>query len=212
MSYNSVYYWKNFLHKDKEFGIKPDSFIVNFTIVNQSTNDIYYNWLSFPNEKALLGYIKYVVLPSGYYSRLFGEIKGQLYIDADTYDGVIDLLENNPEKKATELVNCFRDDYALLERIEKENFSIKGLKEFCNNFNSHLDYRNIVFSSIEVFDNIKDVGSSLISEYEESGMIDELENQMELSKEDIYEMFSDIEENKFMLKRINEFLKSKVLL
>ncbi|MFZ5943200.1 MAG: hypothetical protein ACOYVD_03765 [Bacillota bacterium] len=43
-------------------------------------------------------------------------------------------------------------------------------------------------------------------------MIEELENQMGLSKEEIIRMFLNIEENKFMLKRVNEFLKSKMLL
>lgn len=211
MSYNSVYYWKNFLEKDKEFGIKPDSFIVNFTIVNQSTNDIYHDWLSFPEEKALLGYIKYVVLPSGYYSRLFGEIKGQIFIDADNYDGVIDLLENNNVKQASELARCFKDDYTLLDKME-EKFDFKALKEFCNNFSANLDYHNIVFSRVELYANIKDVGQSLVREYEENGMIEELEEQMELSKEEIIRMFTHIEKNIFMLRRVNEFLKSKMLL
>ncbi|ACB84381.1 hypothetical protein [Natranaerobius thermophilus] len=43
-------------------------------------------------------------------------------------------------------------------------------------------------------------------------MVDELEKQMELSKDEIIEVFSDIENNPFMLKKINEFLSNKFII
>ena len=69
-----------------------------------------------------------------------------------------------------------------------------------------------MFSGIQVYENIKEFGKQLVSDYEEQDMIDELERQMEMSKEEIVELFSNIENNSFMLKRINEFLNSKFLL
>ena len=69
-----------------------------------------------------------------------------------------------------------------------------------------------MFSGIEVYENIKEFGRQLVSDYEEQGMIDQLEIQMELSKDAIVELFSNIYNNPFMLKRINEFLNSKFLI
>ena len=69
-----------------------------------------------------------------------------------------------------------------------------------------------MFSGIEVYENIKEFGRQLVSDYEEQGMIDQLEIQMELSKDAIVELFSNIDNNPFMLKRINEFLNSKFLI
>lgn len=200
------------MEKGKGFDVSADSYIVNFTIMNQSTNAIYNDWLFFPNDVALLGYIKYVVLPSGYCSRLLGELQGKVYVCAETRDMVIKFLENSKEEKATELVDYFREDYTLLESVDKENFNIKDLNKFCESFNSHLDFRGTVFSSIVVLNNIKEVGNNLVCEYRKNGMIKRLEEEIGLSEEEIIKVFSNIEENEFMLERVNKFLKSKMLL
>jgi len=95
--------------------------------------------------------------------------------------------------------------------IEKENFNIGDLKDFCNNYNLHLGIKNIVFSSVYVYENIKDVGFSLIKDYEEGGLTEELEDQFGMSIDQIYDMFNNIQDNEFMLYRINEFLKNRTL-
>ncbi len=166
----------------------------------------------FQDIAALLGYIKYIALPSGYCSRLFGKIEGEVIICAETYDVIVELFKSSGEENAAELIDCLHKDYALLEEIDKENLKVENLGEFCNSFNQHLSYKDIVFSNIEVLNNIKEVGFNLISEYEEVGMIEQLEEDMGLTKEEIVEMFSNIYENKFMLRRVEEFLKSKMLL
>ncbi len=211
MSYNSIYCWKNFLDKEKETEVKPDTYILNFYIVNQNTSESFYKWYSFKSEKELLGFIKFIALPSGYYSRLFGEKDNEVIITADTYDSTLALLGDNIVKVDEALIKNFQEDYAIIEEVEKE-FSLDKLKQFCQSFNDHLNYRGIVFSNIDVYENIKTFGKSLVEGFEEDGMVDELERQMEMSKEEIINLFSNIEENTFMLKRINEFLNSKFLL
>ncbi|OWZ84099.1 hypothetical protein [Natranaerobius trueperi] len=209
MSQNSIYYWQNFLEKDEVSGVKPDSYILNFHIVNQNTNDIYYEWFSFENEKELLGFIKYVALPSAYYSRTIGKEKDELIVSPDTYDGVLELL-NNAEVDENE-INNFKEDFSLVEDIEND-FSLEQLEKFSDSFHSHLDIYGIVFAGLYVHENIKKLGEQLIKDYEEEGMIDELERQMELGKDDIIDLFSNIENNPFMLRKINEFLSNQLFL
>lgn len=211
MSYNSLYYWKNFLEKDKETFVNSDSYILNFYIVNQNTSEIFYKWYSFVNTNELLGFIKFVVLPSGYYSRIFGESDGTVIITAESYDGALELLNNNIVRVDKPLINNFNEDYCLIQEVEND-FNLESLKKFCNSFTSHLDYNDIVFSWIEVHKNIKEFGVQLVNSYEKDGMIDELERQMEMKKDEIIELFSSIDDNKFMLKKINDFLDSKCLL
>lgn len=43
-------------------------------------------------------------------------------------------------------------------------------------------------------------------------MLDELEEEMEMSKEQIIELFSTIEENPFMMRKIKEFLSNKMFI
>lgn len=208
----SVYYWKNQLQKEKEFNLRPNSFVVHFSIVNQNLNEIFSDWFSFPSEKELLNFIKYVVLPSGYYSNLFGEKDGCVFIEAESYNNVMQLLENNTYKVDKELISKFNSDYKIIENIIDGEFSMENIKEFCDSYNSNLDYTNTVFSEIEVYENIKQVGFNLIEEYEKEEMLDELEEEMEMSKEQIIELFSTIEDNPFMMRKIKEFLSNIMML
>lgn len=211
MSHNSVYYWKNFLEKDKAADVKPNSYVLNLHIVNQNTSGYFYKWYSFDTKEEVIGFIKFVALPSGYYSRIFGKEDNDVVIGAESYNSVLELLYNNIVKVDEELIANYKTDYELIEEVEK-NFTLDLLKKFCDSFNSHLNFRGTVFSGIEVYENIKEFGKQLVSDYEEDGMIEELEGQMELSKEEIVELFSNIESNQFMLKKINEFLDSKFLI
>ena len=211
MSCNSVYYWRNFLEKDKENGVKANSYILNFYIINQSRNESFYKWYSFNNKSELLGFIKFVALPSAYYSRNFGEGDNEIIVTASNYENALEILKISNLRVDDTLSNNFKEDYSIIEEIEKE-FELDIVEKFCDSFNSHLDYKGKVFSGIQVYENIKEFGKQLVSDYEEQDMIDELERQMEMSKEEIVELFSNIENNSFMLKRINEFLNSKFLL
>ena len=203
---NSIYYWRNQLQKGKKFDLRPNSFVVHFSIVNQSSNEIFSDWFSFPSEKELLNFIKYVVLPSGYYSNLFGEKDGCVFFEAESYNNVMQLLENNTYKVDKELISKFNHDYKMIENVIDGEFSMENVKKFCDSYNSHLDYTNIVFSQIEVYENIKQVGFGLIEEYEKEGMLDELEEKMGMPKGQIIELFSTIDDNPFMMGKIKEFL------
>ena len=212
MNYNSMYYWANFLEKDMDQSIRIDSYILNINIVNQNSNVVFYKWYSFHSREELLGFIKFVALPSGYYSKLFGEKEDDLAVGAETYEGAIDLLYNNIIRVDEDLIKDFQEDYSMIGELEEE-FSLEQLDELCKSFNAHLGYnKGVVFSHIQVYKNVKDLGRRLIKEYEDKGMTGELEKQMGLSKEQIIDMFSGIENNPFMLKRLNRFLSNKFML
>ena len=56
------------------------------------------------------------------------------------------------------------------------------------------------------------LGKELVSSFEKDGMLVELEKQMDLNKEEIEELFLNIDKNPFMLKKINTFLDNKFIL
>lgn len=215
MGYNLIYYWENFLDKyiDKEIEAKIDSFMLKFYIINQDSNETFYKWFSFSNKEELLGFIKFIALPSAYCSRAFGEKENSVLITAAVYDDVLELLENNIVGVDNEVINNFKKDYEKIEAIEnKEEFDLEMIKKFCDGFGDFLDYKSKVFSNIEVYEDVKTLGTELINDFEKDGMLDELERQMNMSKEEIEEMFLNIDKNPFMLKKINTFLDSRFLL
>lgn len=215
MSYSLIYYWENFLDKyiDKEIQANIDSFMLKFYIINQDSNETFYKWFSFSNREELLGFIKFIALPSAYCSRAFGEKENSVLITAAIYEDVLELLKNNIVGVDEDIINNFKKDYEKIQEIESnKGFDLEMIKKFCDEFGDFLDYKSKVFSNIEVYENVKVFGKELISNFEKDGMVDELERQMGMNKEEIEEMFSNIDKNPFMLKRINTFLDNKFLL
>lgn len=93
-----------------------------------------------------MNFIKYIVLPSGYCSSLFGEKEGCVFIEAESCNNVMELLENNIYKVDKGLISKSNYDYKIIENIIDGEFSMGNIKEFCNSYNSYLDYTNTVFS------------------------------------------------------------------
>ncbi len=203
---NDLYFWKNRIEKDIQGEVEVDSCIAHFSIVNQGTSYIFDKWFSLSSQKELLDFLEYVVLPSGYYSRLFGKATGEVYLEAESYENAIYALENNKLKRDEELISNFKHDYQLLEEIRRGDFDFKKLENFCKSYNDNLAYKDIVFATIEVFENIREVGLRTIKEYEEEGMLLELEELMGMKKKEIKEMFLSVEYNPFMKRKIIEFL------
>ena len=50
------------------------------------------------------------------------------------------------------------------------------------------------------------IGKGLIDEYEKENMLDDLEENMALNKNEILSMFENIDKNMFMLKKLNTYL------
>ncbi len=59
---------------------------------------------------------------------------------------------------------------------------------------------------MEFFEDVKEIGRDLVKEFESDDMLDELEKQMDLNKNQIIDLFDGIEKNPFMLKRIGTYL------
>lgn len=215
MSYDLIYYWENFLDKyiDKEIEAKKDSYMLKFYIINQGLNETFYKWFSFSNKEELLGFIKFIALPSAYCSKAFGEKENSVLVTAAIYEDVLELLRNNNVGVAKDIIDNFKKDYKKIEEIENnQNFDLEMIRIFCKDFGYPLDHNTKVFTDIRVYENIKTLGKELINKFEQAGRMDELEKQMNMSKDEIENMFLNIDNNPFMLKRINTFLDSKLIL
>lgn len=66
-----------------------------------------------------------------------------------------------------------------------------------------------IYLDLAIYKNIKSVGKALIEEYENENMLDYLEETFGVHKDDIEEVFENINENKFMQKKILSFLNER---
>ena len=88
----------------------------------------------------------------------------------------------------------------------KKNFTVEKFKKFINITNGRSNTTFGIFSRLEFFENVKQIGKELIKEFEDDNMLEELENHMELKKNQILALFDGIDKNPFMLKRLGTYL------
>ena len=72
--------------------IKPDSYVLKFALINSYSRDFFCNWYSFKSPQELIGFIRFVVIPSTYITKAFGREENTIFLDAlDDYE-TIDLI------------------------------------------------------------------------------------------------------------------------
>lgn len=200
-----VDYWKNKLEQEDICELKVNDYILHFAIINQKDNIGINKWFNFDSKNKLIGFIKYVAMPSIQISRAVANNEGNVgvHIDAIGYFDAVELLEvtNVKVKHIEEFENWFEGfkDY-------NEETDIKEIKSYIENINKAFDYRSEFLLSLDVYENIKSVGLELIKLYEEDGMIDVLEDQFNFSKEEIESIFNNVNKNIFLFKRIMSIL------
>lgn len=206
---NRLHFWENYMDKNIKFDLTPDSYILHYIIVNPEANIIYEEWMPFHTENSLVEFFKYVALPSGYLSRYIGTMENRIVLEALEYNDVLQIIDETHSDD--NLATNFKTDYKSIDEIEK-NITWDDIKGFCRSYNKHLDLKYGVYSEVQVFENIKKVGKELIEEYERDDMIEFLEEKFGASKEEISYMFSSVDNNPFLLKKLISYLDSRVFI
>ena len=190
--------------------IKPDAYVLKFSLVNSYSRDFLCNWYSFSSEEELIGFIKFIVIPSTYITKVFGREEDTIFLDAlDDYE-TIELIEDAEYNDKYEILRQIRYDYQMIDNFKK-NFTVQKFKKFINTTNGRSNIAFGIFSRLEFFENVKQIGEELIKEFEGDNMLDQLENHMDLKKNQILALFDGIDKNPFMLKRLGTYLSNTLV-
>lgn len=204
--YNLVYYWQNFLANQDDISLRPNAYVIKFCIVNKYSYDYYCNWYSFASVEKLISFLKYVAIPSTYITKAFGKTEKTIFLDAlDKYD-CLEYLEMSKAFDKLDLLKMANREYDFLNRVEKCNLGIEGIKKYLELINKFNDRGSKVFLELEFYKNVNQIGKGLIDEYEKENMLEDLEENMSLNKSQILSMFENIDKNMFMLKKLNTYL------
>lgn len=205
----SIHYWKSYFDKANEIGFKQGYYIIGFSLINKRKNDIYSKYLSVPNVEDIIAFIKFIALPSIYLSKVSAVLGRTNVVVVSGTEGTLNLFKDN------DLV-----DYLLIDEYEKhvkdidsiKNFesSFLYLKDLCENI-SFENEEEMILSKVEVYKDVKELGSTLISSYEKHNTVEELESLFQLKKEEILERFHNGEHNDFILKRAKKLLEEKII-
>lgn len=203
--YDLIYYWQNYLINQDNIYIEPDAYVLKFSLVNSYSRDFLCNWYSFKSAQELVSFIKFVVIPSSYITKVFGKEEDTIFLDAlDDYE-TIDLIEEAEYHEKVDILREIRHDYEMLTKLNK-SFSVEKFKKFISIINKRSNITFGIFSRLEFFENVNEIGRELIKEFEDDDMLEELESHMDLKKNQILALFDGIDKNPFMLKRLGTYL------
>lgn len=192
------------MHQDN-MDIKPNEYILKFSLINSYSRDFFCNWYSFKSPQEILGFIRFVVIPSTYITKAFGKEEDTIFLDALEEYEAIEIIEESENYNKLDILNEIIENYKIINNL-KENFTLEKLKKFINITNSKGNLMFGIFSKIEFFENVNEIGKELVKEFEDDNMLDKLEDNMDLNKNQILEFFNGIDKNPFMLKRLGTYL------
>lgn len=207
--YDLIYYWQNYLDNQDKIDINPNSYVMKFSLVNSLSGDYFCNWYSFEESQQLIGFLRFVVIPSIYISVAFGKEENTIFLDALDECETIELIEESNCNKKQEVLMKIKCEYEILDKLN-DNFTIKKMKKYVELLNTKINFTSVILSNTEFFENVKAIGKDLVQEYEKDNMLDELENHMDLKKNQIIAFFNDIDKNPFMMKRLGTYLSNMI--
>lgn len=173
---------------------------------NESDNDGVRDWVCCGSKKKLYSFIKYCILPSIQVTRTIGLMNGGVIFGVFDYDLTITMMENSKAKNYEKHMEIFKKWYDEVDIMEKEDAPFTSIRKFIHKLCEAVRPEEGIFLDLDLFENIKSVGKTLIEDYEEDGMLGILETEMEMKKDEILALFDHINDNKFMMKKIDEFL------
>ncbi|MEG0772038.1 hypothetical protein [Clostridium sp.] len=210
MSANEIAYWRNWINNKQEIPITEDGYIVRYTLANQHSGNWVRHWVCCTSQKKLYTFIKYVLLPSIIISKNMGLKDGEVYLDVCEYDETIGILEHAAEEGYEKALEDYIKWFEEMKTIEDKGADFKEIRSFLNKVSSENDFREGLFLEFGVYENISSVGRTLIREFKEDDMVEDLEDMMELSCEEIENLFDNIKGNKFMLRKITTLLNERL--
>ena len=167
----SLAYWKNIEETEREVKHIKGDYLINIYMVNMYTCDEYFKWVPCRDAERLLGYIKYIALPSLSICRKLVNSNDE-YCDLIIY-GVFDY------KDAVEIIGNidgekeYLDDYIeWFDTFDKmdENTSFETIREEVAKIAHKVDeedFKRGFLFNMEVYEDIEDVKKRNIDDFEE---------------------------------------------
>lgn len=209
--YNTHYYWDSMANSkndiwrynimDKEEVDK--SIFLNTTIINYKKGIIDNNWACYSEVKGILGFIQYIYLPTVFLSLLNKD------------NDIVTPICSSEE--FIEYIKEYKFDKKYLKTMEnnldevKENWYLSdeecflNIKRFCNKFNDMWNKKDIILY-INVFKNTLEIADNVMKEE----FTEVVEEDIGISKNQLYDLCRDVHTNKFIKKTFVTFLNNNI--
>ncbi|MED3564386.1 hypothetical protein [Bacillus xiapuensis] len=212
-------YWRNKIRQEEELWdglfdnqpISQNSLIINSVILNSYSNQSENAWAVYPNPQSVLGFLKFIYLPTAFIGIIKPEIEYQYYFDDDLLDLLEEFKDENPEN--IDLISKMEKLYFSLEESwdEEHHLCLEKLKRWTAGFNGDWLKINATAVSFHVFSSPEEAAKYIIQVYEEDLGIDFLENDLGITKNELLKISGEeIFKNAFMKRRFTDILTNRL--
>ena len=218
--YDCFNYWKNLFDKChgnfssvfKRQPISIDSVFFHEVIISCHHKGGKNSWIYFPNLKAMLGFIKFIYLPTVFFMFLGDGDK----IGCTDTDGM-HLLELMSSYKGCMNKQMLPQMRLLLKNLDgiiddENDTAFTKLKLFSNRIDECCNKKNDRFAYFNVFQTPKEVGEFILNCYKDDENIDinDFENQLGVGAEEWLNICENIYENEFMNRMFTDILNNRI--
>jgi len=217
--YSIFDYWRTKLNQNELFWsglfenqpIGRDSVIISPVILNSYSNQAEVAWAVYPNVKSVIGFLKFIYLPTAFIGFIQKETEYLYYFQEDLDDVLDEYKEKYPEK--IDLITKMEHFYYHLEELwGKDDAScLEGLKQWTNGFNENWEESVGVSLTFHVFRSPKEAADYIVKTYEEDLGIESLEDDIGLTKNEFLQLASDdIYQNDFLKRKFADILTNRL--
>jgi hypothetical protein len=216
--YANFYYWENALNKEgienvfAGTSVTKDSVFFHGAIVDCSHNSSAIRWVCFPDVKALIGFIYYAFVPTAFINLLTN--KDEPFQMAAPLNELLSVMSESDECVNRELITSMREFEELIFKLWDMEMSecIVELKKIAELYEKSWNTQRDKFSYFRVFRSPVELGEYLVDCYSGYDDVDisDLEEQLEVSKDEWLRMCAEVYENDFMRKKFTELLNNRI--
>lgn len=196
---NDIKKLRNFLEdEDKAFDI--DKKLLRFSIINKDSGSVFSEFYNFDSRKAVLNFIKKVVIPSISISILMEE-NGDIVITAEDKENFLNIL--NYHDVDIKLVEICQGIYYEIERLENKQEEEIDMLSLIDIINYEFSEGNFTMLSVDYAEDTRSYLKIMYNDYKEMGHVDVLEAEMErigFSMDDFKDMIDNIQNYKDFIK------------
>jgi hypothetical protein len=216
--YANFYYWENVIEKEgieKVFAetlVTKDSVFFHGVIADCSDNSSVIRWICFPDVKALLGFIYYAFLPTAFINLLTNN--DEPFQMAAPLNELLSVMSESDECVNRDLIPSMREFDELIYKLwdMERSECIVELKKMSELYEKAWNTRKDKFSYFRVFNSPVELGEYLVDSYSGYDDVDisDLEEQLEVSKDEWLKICAEVYENDFMRKKFADLLNNRV--
>lgn len=212
-------FWKQKIEENEPFWeglfenkpITQSSVILNPVIMNPYSDQTENSWIVYPNPQSVIGYLKYLYLPTAFIGLIEEEMDNPYYFVEDLIVLLDELKEENINKM--NVISIMERDYIQLDELwdMSESACLEKVVEWTRNFNKTWNWHNVSLN-VHLFRSPKEAMNYVIKAYETQELgIEQLENDLGFTVQQLREISSDaIFTNEFMKRKFIDLLDNRL--